>query len=454
MTSYIDDQFSTPEQRTPQNISDRRRISTRRITRQFSDATNQFSGVGLKKNKYQQNYSGANINTVLSTEMQNNKDPLSYQNKIYMDDTHRFLATGERKRRDNGKPREFELSSDTVSRLNVFPDGKPRTGVVADLMKEEAAGSTLGQALTDFKTMLQNGIPIKVPGMSDADFKTMLEQQYKTKGAQMIFSESEHAKAAEKEAADRRKELLDMIKAGNVDRLRMIEDIRILQQLGEITNDQFDTLIEMTSNLSDGNVKKEAERILTESKKKASAKLAKAEFDRENRIIDSLAQKLDPIFEQIKDGTLNSYNNTEMEIKGDTINFRDALFIDEFSSGNWIEVFLEESDNTNSIKFDDPKYLADTMKNIEMNPWARGMAGKSANRERLALYGILNLYSDKKRNPTFKEIETIRNISNQVKSSFNASDRMKTLNDFLREVDKKLNPIVLTPPKPKRKSSA
>lgn len=109
--------YKTVEERTPQTISERKRIATRTITRTFSDATNQVSGVGTaRKNKYQNIYSGANVNSDKPSEIQINKEQLSYQNKVFMDDNQKFLATGLRKRTDYGRQREFELNSDRINR--------------------------------------------------------------------------------------------------------------------------------------------------------------------------------------------------------------------------------------------------------------------------------------------------------------------------------------------------
>lgn len=164
MTSTYIDKTNWADERAPPNRRIRERVSSTPIPRMFSDSSRPFSGIpARRKNRFQEEYVGIYAGSQYPGEFDINKEPLSYQNIKFEDDNFRFIATGERKRQWNPNDRRrpnFELATQRVQRLNVFPDGYPRSGVVADLnlekMQNEEFKNAIGQLVQDFRNLPAN----------------------------------------------------------------------------------------------------------------------------------------------------------------------------------------------------------------------------------------------------------------------------------------------------------
>lgn len=162
MTSLLDHQsnFATNEDRQPRTKADRIRIMGRAEKRTFSDSTHPFSAADApRKNRFQKDYVGIGPGDMLAKERTTGREPPPYQNIKYEDDNVRFLATGERLRQANPSdriPRMFELSTQRIQRLNVFPDGTPRGGFSADVSQEQIMQARDKEFNSSFGQLLNN----------------------------------------------------------------------------------------------------------------------------------------------------------------------------------------------------------------------------------------------------------------------------------------------------------
>jgi hypothetical protein len=130
MTSIFDHKANfSGEERVPFVGRTRERVSTTVVQQTYSDSTHQFSAAPTRrKNRYQEDYVGIYAGSDKPGEYLVNKPPLTYQTEKYEDDNTRFLDTGSRKRPSRVSdriPRNYELATQRIQRLNVFPDGTP-----------------------------------------------------------------------------------------------------------------------------------------------------------------------------------------------------------------------------------------------------------------------------------------------------------------------------------------
>lgn len=141
MTSIFDHKANfSGEEKVPLTRRTRERVSSTPLPRTFSDSTHQFSATPISgKNRYQRDYVGIYPGSDEPGEYLISKQPLSYQTE-YQDENAQFLSTGKRDRPSRPSdrvPRSFELATQRIQRLNVFPDGTPRSGAVADVNLEK-----------------------------------------------------------------------------------------------------------------------------------------------------------------------------------------------------------------------------------------------------------------------------------------------------------------------------
>lgn len=432
-SSYIDPtNFSDEKNVTSLGNNQRKRIETRSLVKRFSDSTHQLSGVAsARKNAYQNNYSGIYPGSDKPGEVLINKQPLSYQSTKYEDDNVRFAEKGVRIRPTNGRARDFELASKRVSRLNVYPDGTPRTGIVADLMNEEGTGSTFGKAVSDFKTMLEQGIPLRMPdGITPEQYKAMLADQLKSPGLQkLVFNEAQHKKAAEAEKKMRE------------DELRML--FGDLKNTGDLTNDQLDELIQLTSKLSTAKDAEERKKIEEEIRLKSVEKQVYRKEQRKMNALDQVTRDLNPVFDKLEKDRIAKYAgaNIEMDEK-DGIVVRSGFSSAEPYSA--MKFFVRVSDNPTTIIL--PEAVDGSLNSLLTDAWDIGLTGRDRNHQRAALYAILKSYQITKEVPSYEDIQTIETLAKDIKSSFGKKDRKSTLEDFFKEVDKKL---MFTSPSPR-----
>lgn len=465
MSSILDHKasFAANEERVPRNKAERIRTMGRVEPRTFSDSTHPFSAVDTsRKNRFQKDYVGIGPGDSFAKGRLTGRDPLPHQNIKYEDDNVRFLATGERLRpaTDYDRvPRMFELSTQRIQRLNVFPDGTPRTGFPADLSQEQLMQTQMGEAISDLTNILKQGIP-QQGALSEDDFKSLLAGQFKSGGIQsMVFNQEQHKKMAEVEAKARADEIKQLLEEGNVSRGKLLEEFRVLQDQGDITADQLDAIIKLTGSLA---VEKDAARrqqiIAQVSAVYSNAAQKKQQMIKDDAIF-SIQKRLEPVFKDIEEKKLIKGVNAELDAKTNIIEVKDPLEINHPLI--WIEMMKIQSETVglNSFKFKDPAAFNDTMENLMKGSWDRGITGDSINRERLALMGILDFMNKNNGDlPSYEQIGFIQKLSKSKKyKGFSKADRLQTFNNFVNDINNdiiKPSPAMMTPAKTSAPSAA
>lgn len=458
MSSILDHKanFSANEERVPRSRAERIRTMGYVEPRTFSDSTYPYSATETKrKTRFQKDYVGIAPGDSLAKERLTGRDPPSHQNIKYEDDNVRFLATGARKRPSSDYdrvPRMFELSTQRIQRLNVFPDGTPRSGFPADISQEQLMQTQLGAAVTDLTTILKQGIP-QQGALSEDDFKKLLANQFQSPGLQgMVFNQEQHKKVAEAEAKQRADEIKQLLEEGNVSRGKLIEEFRTLQEQGDISNEQLKYLTELTSQLANEKDDTIRKQITADLKAQIDGSISSKRAERIQRDLDEIQQRLVPKFEELADN--KSINGIPAELdQKDVFQIGAPLNID--NPLTWIELMKIQSANVgpSSFQFKDPADVARSIDALAKGKWSTGIGSDIKNRERLALFGILNLINKNRGDlPSYEQIVLIEKLSRDKNyKGFAAANRAQLFADFEDDVDKKIikaSPAMMTPAKP------
>jgi hypothetical protein len=152
------------EERVPTTKKLRESVASTYLPKRFSDSTHQFSGIAKGKgSRFQANYVGIYPGSSKPSEILTSRVGPSYQTEKFEDDNVRFLATGTRLRRNDGVGRDLELATQRINRLNVYPDGTPREGIVGDLELEKLQRAQFNDAITNLPSSIAALIPAAQP---------------------------------------------------------------------------------------------------------------------------------------------------------------------------------------------------------------------------------------------------------------------------------------------------
>lgn len=349
-----------------------------------------------------------------------------------------FLETGKRKDSYEDVRARPNLPSATerTMRLNVYPDGQPRSGVFADLENEKAQNQDFRDLtngiiapLTDMTNLLKNGIPMKLPGMSDDDFKALLAEQIKSAGIQQkLFGEQKDKEQAAADAEARQADLLDLLQSGNFNQTELVEELKTMNLKGEVTNEQLNSLIELTAKLSGAKTEAERKAINDEIMLKSQGAVQSAIKSRMLKDIDDLKNSMKS---ELGDLNSNEFAGTPVEIKGDSIIVQDSLDIQNAES--WINLFkIRSGDPKADIQFEG-NTLNLTQQILEKASAATGVGGAKKNRDRLVLHGILRFIEDVGENPTFQEVYIMEKAATKF-NNFSIKNRVATMDKFYKEV--------------------
>lgn len=447
----------------PGGIRNRKQVATGALPKRFSDSTNPFSGVSsARKNRYQNNYVGVYPGSDKPGEALINKPALSYQTRKYEDDNVRFLDTGRRLRSVDGRGREFELSAKRVDRLNVFPDGTPRTGIVGDLMREQSSGSTIGKAVADFQTMLQQGIPLRMPaGMTPEQYNALLGGQLQSPGLQgMIFSEAQHKAAAEKEKAARQDEMKRIFGANVKINARALDELIALRDAGEITNDQLESLNQLTTKLANAKDAAERKQIEDDIRQSSIMKQVVRVEQRKKQELDNISQDLSSLFNELDKKQSVDFAGSKIEIETDAKGDETYIIRKPFamnSAEDAIKFFIKESGKPSTMIM--PDAVVGTMEAIQ-DVDVRGEP-VDVNRRRAVLYWIMMKYQNDKKIPSYEIIKEFEKASKEITkfakggsaSKGGKNERKIMLEDKYKEIIDNMNKVVVTPTKSGKKSA-